>query len=101
MKTQFEELINSDIPVLIDFYADWCQPCQMMKPILEEVKRNMGDRIKIIKIDTDRNPAISQKLEIRSIPTIMLFRDGKTLWRQAGVVPATQLQQMIEQAIKS
>lgn len=94
--TPFQELINGDTPVLVDFYADWCAPCRMMPPILKEVKQNLGDRIQIIKIDTDRNPAVAIKYQVRGIPNLILFHKGNVLWQQAGVVPAPQLQAIIE-----
>lgn len=96
MKTSFKDLINGDAPVLIDFYADWCQPCKMMAPILQEVKQNLGDDIKIVKIDTDKNREISSNYGIRSIPTLMLFKNGKVVWKQAGVVPAQQLTEILK-----
>ena len=94
---KFADLINSETPVLIDFYADWCQPCKMMPPILSEVKRTMGDDIKIYKINTEKNRPLSVKYNIRSIPTLMLFKQGKEIWRQSGVVPANQLIQVLKQ----
>lgn len=97
MKTSFSELINGETPVLIDFYADWCAPCRMMAPILEDVKKQMGDKVKIVKIDTERNREISMQLGIRSIPTLMLFHKGKAVWRQAGVVPAQAIASAITQ----
>ncbi len=96
MKTSFKDLINGDAPVLIDFYADWCQPCKMMAPILQEVKQNLGDDIKIVKIDTDKNREISSNYGIRSIPTLMLFKNGKVVWKQAGIVPAQQLTEILK-----
>ena len=92
----FQQLIASNPTVLVDFYADWCGPCKMMKPILEELKRLMGEDVKIVKIDVDRNPAASGAFEIQGIPTLVLFRNGKQVWRQSGVVPAQQLQQIIQ-----
>ena len=97
MKTTFSDLIKDETPVLIDFYADWCQPCKMMAPILQEVKKEMGDAVKIVKINTDTNREISMKYGIRSIPTLMLFKNGKEVWRQAGVLPAHQIQMTIKQ----
>jgi thioredoxin 1 len=91
----FQELIQSDKPVLVDFYADWCGPCKMMKPILDELKGLMGDDIRIIKIDVEKNQAAAGSLNIQGVPTLILFRQGKILWRQSGVVPAKQLQQVI------
>lgn len=95
MARSFQELIQSSTPVLVDFYADWCGPCQMMKPILQELKGKMEDGVTIVKIDVDRNQEIAQQLGIQSIPTLMLFRDGKTVWRHSGVMQAAQLQQVI------
>ncbi|MCB9235535.1 MAG: thioredoxin [Bacteroidia bacterium] len=99
-KPTFAELIqNSETPVLVDFYADWCQPCHMLKPILHEVGQNMEGQVKIIKIDVDRNPAASAKYQIRSIPTMMLFHKGQVKWRQSGVVPAHHIEQVIREAM--
>ncbi len=84
-KTSFKDLINSDKPVLIDFYADWCGPCKAITPIIQQLKSSMGDKVRIVKIDVDANPQISQKLQIRSIPTLMIFQDGEVKWRAMGV----------------
>jgi thioredoxin 1 len=89
--SKFNEIINGEKPVLIDFYADWCQPCKMMPPILKEVKEKLGDKIRIIKVDVDKNQAIAQKWSIQSIPTVMIFKQGEMKFRQAGVLPANQL----------
>ncbi len=91
MAQTFSEIIHSDKPVLVDFYADWCAPCRMMKPILEEVKKKMGDEITIIKINVDKNAAVAETYGISGIPALIIFRRGEIKWRQAGVVPANQL----------
>ena len=97
--SSFNDIINSDKPVLIDFSAEWCQPCRMMPPILKEVKNNLGDKIRILKIDVDKNPAIAQKYQIRSVPTLMIFRKGQILFNQPGVVPANQLTEIVKQYV--
>ncbi|AFC23100.1 thioredoxin [Saprospira grandis] len=94
--SKFQEIISGDTPVLVDFYAVWCGPCKMMPPILKEVKDKMGDAVRIIKIDVDKNQKLSAQYGIRSIPTIMLFKNGQALWQQAGVASADQLQKVIK-----
>ena len=96
-KETLNDIINGDKPVLIDFFAEWCGPCKMMKPNLEDLRKLMGDRIRIIKIDIDRNQAIASSLNISGVPTLMLYQKGKMLWRQSGVVDARQLQLIISQ----
>lgn len=95
---RFEELIKGNVPVLVDYFATWCGPCKMMHPILEEVKKQLGDKVKILKIDIDV-PANRQSVytyQVQSVPTLMLFKDGKMLWRQSGVVQAKPLKEIIE-----
>ena len=81
----FKDLINSETPLLIDFYADWCGPCKVLSPIIQEVKNDLGEKIKVVKIDVDANEALSQKLQVMSIPTIMVYKKGELLWRASGV----------------
>lgn len=91
MNATFQEIIHSDKPTLLDFYADWCGPCQMMKPILVEVKEKMGDSAQIIKIDTEKNQDLSAQLQIRSIPTLMIYHKGVQIWKHSGVLDANEL----------
>jgi thioredoxin 1 len=84
--SSFNQIIQSDQPVLVDFFATWCGPCQMLAPILKEVKANLGERISIIKIDVDKNQAVAAQYQVRGVPTMILFQNGKQLWRQSGVI---------------
>ncbi|PDS24773.1 thioredoxin [Flavobacterium branchiophilum] len=96
---KFNEYILSDIPVLVDFYATWCGPCQMLGPIIVEVKRHFGDRLKVIKIDVDKSQEIAQHFQVRSVPTMMLFQNGKSLWRQAGVLPKEEIIKTVDKLL--
>ena len=98
-KETFSDLINGDKPVLVDFTAEWCGPCKMMKPVLEELHQKMGDEIRIIKVDIDQSPQASAFYNVNSVPTLILFQKGNILWRQSGVVPAPSLQKIINQFI--
>jgi len=93
----FKEVINSDTPVLVDFYAEWCGPCKVMAPVLEELKNELGDKARIIKVDVDKNVKAAVHYGVRGVPTFILFRNGKILWREAGVIPKHELMNVIQQ----
>jgi thioredoxin 1 len=94
---KFNTLINSTKPVLVDFYAEWCGPCKTMAPILKEAKAQLGDAATIIKVDVDKNQEAAAAFQVRSVPTLILFKNGKILWKQSGVVPASELVLLFKQ----
>jgi thioredoxin 1 len=95
MKGNFQNIISGSVPVLVDFYADWCQPCKMQAPILQEFAREVGDKVKVIKIDVDKNPDVARKFQIQGVPTLALFKEGKIVWRQSGVTQKQGLLQIV------
>lgn len=96
MTGTFEELIDSKTPVLIDFFAEWCGPCKAMAPALKQFKDEMGDKVRVVKIDIDKNPALQRKYKVSGVPTIMVFKDGKQLFRQSGAMMLPQLKQAVQ-----
>ncbi|MBU3744008.1 MAG: thioredoxin [Sediminibacterium sp.] len=98
-KETFRSVISGNQPVLVDFTASWCGPCKMLSPILEQLHTNMGDRVRIIKIDVDKNNALASELQVSGVPTLILYKQGVPVWRQSGVVPLHTLQQIIQSHI--
>ena len=93
----FQQLINDDKPLLVDFFAEWCGPCKVQAPILKQAKDTLGDQVRIIKIDVDKNPEVAQHFQVHGVRTLILFKKGQVKWRQSGVVPANTLIQLINQ----
>ena len=91
MKSNFNTILESVTPVLVDFYADWCGPCKTLAPILKEVKQELGEGVKIVKIDVDKNQPLAAKYQVRGVPTMLLFKNGKQLWRQSGVLQKSEI----------
>lgn len=94
--SKFNELINTGKPVLIDFFADWCGPCKMLAPVLKEVKAELGDKVSILKVDVDKNQPLAAQFDVRGVPTMLLFKNGKQLWRQSGVVPKDEILRILK-----
>ncbi len=101
MKGNFKELINGEKPVLVDFSAEWCGPCKMQSPILKDLAGDMKGKLRIIKIDVDKNPAIAAQYQVRGVPTLILFKNGEPVWRQSGVASKPQLMQIISSHLAS
>ena len=97
----FREIINSDKPVLVDFSAEWCGPCKMMAPVLQQVAREMGDDSRILKVDVDRNPAAARAYNVMGVPTLIIFKNGKIEWRRSGVVQANELISVLRPLVAS
>ncbi|ULQ51539.1 thioredoxin [Flavihumibacter fluvii] len=94
--SKFNDIIQAEKPVLVDFFAEWCGPCKMMAPILKEVKANLGDAVTVIKVDVDKNPEAAQQYGIQGVPTLIVFKKGNIKWRQSGVVPAKQIESVLK-----
>ncbi|HUH29224.1 thioredoxin [Gelidibacter sp.] len=94
--SKFSELITQDKPVLVDFFAEWCGPCKMLAPILKQVKESLGDGVSIIKIDVDKNQSLAAKYQVRGVPTMLLFKNGKQVWRQSGVLQKDEIINIIQ-----
>ena len=97
----FNEIINSEQLTLVDFFATWCGPCKTMHPVLEQLKEQMGDRLRILKIDVDKNEALSASYRVQAVPTLMLFRKGELLWRQSGALVLSQLSGIVKDYLRS
>ncbi len=95
--SSFTEIINQNRPVLVDFFAEWCGPCRMMSPILKEVKAELNDEVSILKIDIDKNQNLAAKFQVRGVPTFVLFKDGKQVWRQSAMLQKNDLISVIKQ----
>ncbi|SHM87148.1 thioredoxin [Polaribacter sp. KT 15] len=94
--SKFSEIIDQEKPVLVDFFAEWCGPCKMMSPILKQVKDVLGDKVSIIKINVDKNQSLASRYQVRGVPTFMVFKEGKQLWRQSGVLQTKELVEIIK-----
>lgn len=94
---KLSDIIQSSQLTLVDFYATWCGPCRMMHPVLEQLKKELGDSIRIVKVDVDKNEAVAMQMRIQSVPTLMIFKEGEMKWRQSGAMPSTELKRVIAQ----
>ena len=97
---KFQDIIAGDTPVLVDFFAEWCGPCKMMKPVLEELKKKMGNKIITLKIDIDKNISLSSEYRIQSVPTLVLWKQGEIIWRQSGALSLNELEQILSSYIR-
>ena len=97
MKGNFETIINDSRPVIVDFHALWCGPCKIQSPILKELAAELGGRVRVIKIDVDQNSSIASQYQIQSVPTLIIFKNGKSVWRQSGLVSKANLRSVIMQ----
>ena len=97
---KFQDIIADNAPVLVDFFAEWCGPCKMMKPVLEELKKKMGNKIIILKIDIDKNISLSSEYRIQSVPTLVLWKQGEIIWRQSGALSLNELEQILSSYIR-
>ena len=95
MKKSFKEIVSGDVPVLVDFHATWCGPCKMMAPALQAYAESMGEKLRVIKIDVDQNPQVAHDLNVQGVPTLILFKQGKPVWRQSGALSSFQMHQQI------
>jgi thioredoxin 1 len=96
---KFNEIIKSPVPTLVDFYATWCGPCRAMHPVLDQLKNEMGNQVRVLKIDVDKNPDVADKFKIRGVPTFMLFKNGEVKWRQSGGMDLNTLKSKVRSAL--
>ncbi|WP_151674497.1 thioredoxin [Patiriisocius marinus] len=95
-ENNFKSIIDSETPVLVDFFADWCGPCKALAPILKQVKEELGDEVKIVKIDVDKNQPLAALYQVRGVPTMVLFKNGKKVWQQSGVLQKDEIVRVIK-----